>query len=99
MTLREVYLPTSASTNDIFKDNNVPVHPPLYPLIYSAGPDGKYEVQAASGHNYSSVNNNPYYWSPSEKSSKIIIGSWADSDSDGVDGRIDNITSHDIGTR
>lgn len=66
------------------------VYPPLYPLIYSPGPDGEYEVNTAGSHRYATVNNHPY-----ADHGGGLIGDWHDANGDGVDGRADNITNHD----
>ncbi len=69
-------------------------HVALYPLIYSPGPDGKYEVEVANGLQYSAHNNDPYY----SADTPPTVGDWKD-DGDKTDGRIDNITNHYIETR
>ena len=73
---------------------------PLYPLIYSAGPDGKYDLTAdnpaannGQGIIYSKINNNPF-----DTNVRTLIGR-GDADGDGEDLSIDNITNHDIGVK
>jgi hypothetical protein len=73
---------------------------PLYPLIYSAGPDGKYDLTAdnpaannGQGIIYSKINNDPF-----DTNVRTLIGR-GDSDGDGEDLSIDNITNHDIGVK
>lgn len=69
----------------------------LYPLVFSPGPDGKYEIKNDSSFNYSTNGNgvlNPY-----SSASPPLIGAWTDQDSDGVNDANDNIHNHLIGTR
>jgi prepilin-type N-terminal cleavage/methylation domain-containing protein len=73
---------------------------PLYPLIYSAGPDGKYDLTAdnpaangGQGIIYSKINNDPF-----DTNVRTLIGK-GDSDGDGEDLSIDNITNHNIGVQ
>jgi prepilin-type N-terminal cleavage/methylation domain-containing protein len=68
---------------------------PLTPLIYSAGPDKKYDIgeQPTNGANYTSIDNSPFH-----ASVKDLIGNYQDLETppDGVDNSIDNITNHDL---
>ncbi len=68
---------------------------PLYPLIYSAGSDGHYDITAdnsASPIRYGKapIKNNPFH-----ANVLTIVGKQEDSDGDGVLGFADNITNHD----
>ncbi len=69
--------------------------PPLFPLIYSPGPDKRYELETAPGIRYSTINNNPYYCVDTPPT----IGVWKDENNDGEDNSIDNITNHSIGVQ
>jgi hypothetical protein len=78
---------------------------PLYPLIYSAGADGKYDIAAdlpdrsinnGQGIIYSKINNNPFENVILPVRTRIGRG---DSDGDGEDLSIDNITNHNIGVQ
>jgi prepilin-type N-terminal cleavage/methylation domain-containing protein len=69
---------------------------PLYPLIYSPGPDGVPDVTADSTTgpvHYSKINNDPF-----DPSVATFIGK-PDGNANGIDETIDNITNHDIETR
>jgi prepilin-type N-terminal cleavage/methylation domain-containing protein len=76
-------------------------YPALYPLIYSAGPDGKYDIASdiidSSGNrlNYSNLTpkNNPYYVPAAGKA----LGTPWDADGDGDISYVDNITNHSQG--
>jgi hypothetical protein len=57
---------------------------PLTPLIYSAGPDGEYGVDAQGGTAYAGIDNNPF-----ERSVYVAIGLRDDNFS------TDNVTNHD----
>ncbi len=67
---------------------------PLFPLIYSAGPDKKYDIgeQPSGGANYATIDNSPFH-----ASVKDLIGNYQDLDQppDSVNNSIDNITNHD----
>jgi prepilin-type N-terminal cleavage/methylation domain-containing protein len=73
-------------------------YPALYPLLYSAGPDGKYDIASdiidSSGNrlNYSNLTpkNNPYYVPSAGKP----LGTPWDADGDGEISYVDNITNH-----
>jgi prepilin-type N-terminal cleavage/methylation domain-containing protein len=69
--------------------------PPLFPLIYSPGPDKGYELETAPGIRYSTINNNPYYCVDTPPT----IGVWKDENQDGEDNSIDNITNHSLGVQ
>lgn len=64
----------------------------LMPLIYSAGPDGMYDVDIVDGYTYGQTEGypDPYVMPPSGH----LIGSTIDDDGLG-DSSVDNITSHD----
>ena len=81
------------------KSMNEQTYPPLFPLVYSPGPDGGYEIEVESGTRYGSpaVNNDPYYTAEHQSTSNPPVGAWNDANGDGVDNRVDNITNHDIG--
>lgn len=68
----------------------------LYPLIYSAGPDGQYEINFGPGISYRSTTppNDPFFVGDDGQA-----GSYVDTNEDGVDGSLDNITNHAISTR
>lgn len=98
--------PTTVTQHDPFDPLNVSAitRPdskttyPLYPLIYSAGPDGVYDLKVDIGGAivyYQNFTNDPF----SNKSPNQIatyIGQ-RDADNDGNDQSVDNITNHDIG--
>jgi prepilin-type N-terminal cleavage/methylation domain-containing protein len=68
----------------------------LYPLIFSAGPNGEYEVNTEGGFDYlnppsGNVNKNDPF---STTDSGVLIGSPGDTDSDGYQEWTDNITNH-----
>jgi prepilin-type N-terminal cleavage/methylation domain-containing protein len=70
---------------------------PLYPLIYSAGPDGKYDLKVdigGSAVHFENFANDPFY-NKSPNQIATYIGQ-RDADNDGVDQSVDNITNHDI---
>ena len=74
----------------------------LYPLIFSAGPDGKYEINVLGNLNYSGLTppNHPYYVpEPPATNPWLPAGTPMDTDNDGELGFIDNITNHGIETR
>lgn len=73
----------------------------LYPLIYSPGPDGLYDIVSdlSPAMQYSAINNNPF-----DATVVSEIGKQADTPHDGTpaDGELsfaDNVTNHLIGTR
>lgn len=59
----------------------------LVPLIYSAGPDGQYDVFVGSENAYSVSSPNPYSGSP-------LIGTPRDTNGNGLNEWRDNITNH-----
>lgn len=70
-------------------------HPPIFPLIYSAGSDGAYDIVTDSSSSvlrYATLNppNNPYYFDGTER-----IGTPSDLDGSGSVDTEDNITNHD----
>jgi prepilin-type N-terminal cleavage/methylation domain-containing protein len=71
----------------------------LLPLIFSAGPDGKYDINVVGNLNYSSLvpPNNPYYV-PAVPTA-FPVGTPMDADGDGELSFMDNITNHAIDTR
>lgn len=93
------------------------VHPAtfaLYPLVYSAGPDGKYDVNRFAGLDYSNLAypssiavpdrpyyfNNPYYFPvPPAADPFIPAGTPMDVDGDEVLGFVDNISNHSLEVR
>jgi hypothetical protein len=87
---------------DPAKPKEQQVYPPLYPLIYSAGPDhinDIYDDAVSPPFEYSKVNNNPY-----AVVAGSMLGTPMDLDSalgpaDGDDNSIDNITNHNIGVQ
>jgi prepilin-type N-terminal cleavage/methylation domain-containing protein len=103
----KAYIPTVAS--DPFYNPGAlatqQIHPPLYPLIYSAGPDRIFDifVNTKPDFQYSTTDppNDPYTAPPGG-----LFGAPTDQDSDftpsgvttgdGVDNSIDNITNHDL---
>jgi hypothetical protein len=94
--------PTTITQHDPFDplnvDPNYPSTYPLYPLIYSAGPDGVFDIAVEIGTNpvkYSAINNDPYT-NTGANPVRIQIGK-GDADGDGNDQSLDNITNHDIG--
>ena len=93
--------PTTVTQHDPFDPMNVdPNQPtyPLYPLIYSAGPDGVFDIAVDLGGTpvrYSTVNNDPFT-NTGANNIRIQIGK-GDANQDGDDQSIDNITNHDIG--
>jgi prepilin-type N-terminal cleavage/methylation domain-containing protein len=105
--------PTTVTQHDPFDPLNVepsqyqPTYP-LYPLIYSAGQDGVFDIiagPASPPFQYSKVNNDPFYNGTNQGSLynasptyqfKQKVGA-GDADGDGNDQSIDNITNHDIG--
>lgn len=68
------------------------VYPPLFPLIYSAGPDGISDIVSdqTTPIRYSTVNNNPYTPFMGE-----LNGTPKDNDSSGTIDALDNITNHE----
>ena len=88
------------------------IHPAtfsLYPLVYSAGPDEKYDVNRFRVLNYSDLTypnvvgaaerpyyfNNPYYFLVPPATDRFIpAGTPMDADGDGVLGFLDNISNH-----
>jgi prepilin-type N-terminal cleavage/methylation domain-containing protein len=104
--------PSSTTQHDPFDPMNVeplkyqPTYP-LYPLIYSAGPDGVFDLKAGPAGtpmHYRDINNDPFYTGNNiplytmnpTYAVKTLIGQ-GDADGDGNDQSIDNITNHDIG--
>ncbi|MCC7087005.1 MAG: type II secretion system protein [Pirellulales bacterium] len=77
---------------------NSGVHPPLYPLIYSAGADGEYDIFTDSKNTpfQYSLTPAPFPNNPYIPVDNALFGSVLDP-SDG-DQSIDNITNHDLGT-
>jgi len=81
------------------------VYPPLYPLIYSPGPDrnsGIYDENVNSSNvaiplhyaNLTPVPNNPYAAQTDSSGNKTLFGCYIGGDATDA---IDNITNHDIG--
>lgn len=93
--------PSTITQHDPFDPMNVdPNQPtyPLYPLIYSSGPDGVFDIAVDLGGTpvkYSSVNNDPFT-NTGSNNIRIQIGK-PDANQDLNDQSIDNITNHDIG--
>jgi hypothetical protein len=87
----------------VYRDANNKRYPALYPLIFSAGPDGKYEILTdhAPGLKYgtlSPVKNDPYYLPPgSVIPPSLPMGTPYDADKDGEMAYVDNITNHSQG--
>jgi prepilin-type N-terminal cleavage/methylation domain-containing protein len=75
----------------------------LYPLIFSAGPDGKYDINVMGNLNYAGLSppNDPYYVPPIPPTPPAAFpaGTPMDNDQDGELNFIDNITNHAIDTR
>lgn len=96
------------SAGDPFYDPNKSpeqqVYPPLYPLIYSPGPDHISDIQDGGGsppmrYSATSPPNNPY-----ATVAGGLLGAPTDLDSafgpaDKIDNSVDNITNHDAGLR
>jgi prepilin-type N-terminal cleavage/methylation domain-containing protein len=95
--------PSAPTQHDPFDPMNVdPNQPtyPLYPLIYSAGPDGVFDIAVDLGgtpvrYGTNAVNNDPFT-NTGSNNVRIQIGK-PDANQDGDDQSIDNITNHDIG--
>ncbi len=91
-------------TTDVYPDD-YPRNFALYPLIFSAGPDGKYDINVlgkdAMGNPFRYVNttprNNPYHVPPAPGA--FPAGTPMDADADGELSFMDNITNHAIDTR
>ena len=75
----------------------------LYPLIFSAGPDEKYDINVQGNLNYSGLTppNDPYYVPPIPPTPPAAFpaGTPMDTDQDGELSFMDNITNHAIDTR
>jgi hypothetical protein len=109
--------------HDIFDPLKLDVPPPLgingnpppprgyqlFPLVYSAGPDGLYELAQNTGFSTVTIPGigqysfpDPYSYNPTSNNPLGQSGSWQDSlngpYSDGQDESKDNITNHAIGT-
>jgi hypothetical protein len=71
----------------------------LLPLIFSAGPDGKYDINVVGNLQYSTLvpPNNPYYVPAAP--SAFPVGTPMDADGDGELSFMDNISNHAIETR
>jgi hypothetical protein len=79
----------------VYRDANSKRYPALYPLIFSAGPDGKYDIacDTATPLDYGAltpIKNNPYY----VPSGEPPMGTPCDADADGEITYVDNITNH-----
>lgn len=66
---------------------NLPRGYPLYPLIFSAGPDGAYDIVGSSG-----------YIDPYNATGGLMGGQEADTNKNGILESGDNITNHKLGT-
>jgi prepilin-type N-terminal cleavage/methylation domain-containing protein len=99
-----VYKPASGEPFYNPAPNSAQMYPPLYPLIYSPGPDGIYDLVtdgAKTSIKYSTTTppNNPYYYD-----SGGMLGTPQDLPSasgppNGEDNSIDNVTNHDLGEK
>jgi hypothetical protein len=85
--------------------NAFPVYPrnfTLYPLIFSAGPDGLYDINVRGDFQYTAISprNHPYHVPvPPESDPYLPAGVPMDSNQDGELSFMDNITNHAIETR
>lgn len=98
----QAHFPTNSSDPWYLPPPNRGKHPPIFPLIYSAGPDGVYDIvtdSSTSPIRYAFPPamtppippNNPYYFDGTER-----VGTPSDLDGSGAIDSIDNITNHDV---
>jgi hypothetical protein len=69
------------------------------PLIYSAGPDGRYELWRGATGTFGFDSSSDIFNITTPSSSPQLLGTWYDFDGDGQNGSLDNITNHAIGAR
>ncbi|MBI1246345.1 hypothetical protein GC197_00695 [bacterium] len=85
--------------------NGFYVHYPLFPLIFSAGPDREYDIatslggsadQQISPSSSTDAPNNPYFVDTTTTWSSSYLGTEGDFNGNGSEEYLDNITNHDL---